>query len=66
MKHFEWLKSWMRRRAKKKGVAIDPDSGLPIGSVIRNHKGEYGVVDYKGVHRITEKQRDELLRELEK
>lgn len=26
------------------GMWMDPVSGLPIGTVIRNHKGEYGVV----------------------
>lgn len=55
------LLSKIRRKiAKARGLRIDPHSGLPIGSIIRNHKGEYGVVDYKSVIRITEEQANKL------
>lgn len=43
-----------RAQWKAKGLEIDPESGLPIGTIIRNHKGEYGVIDRNCVIRISE------------
>lgn len=43
---------------------VDPDSGLPVGTIIQNAKGEYGVIGYRQVIRITKEKLDELLRSL--
>lgn len=47
----------------EKGRALDPVSKLPIGSIIQNHKGEYGMVLYKRVIVITEELAKKLIAE---
>lgn len=46
-------------------VQIDPTSGLPLGSVIKNHKGEYGVIGFNSVIRVSEKVAKEIMAEAE-
>lgn len=58
------LLSKIRRKiAKARGLRMDPDSGLPIGTIIRNVKGEYGVVGYREIIRVTDEQVAQLKRE---
>ena len=37
-------------RWRRLGLSLDPDSGLPIGSVVRNHYGEYAVIGHRKVY----------------
>lgn len=45
---------------KEQKLKLDPDSGLPLGSIIKNHKGELGIVGFRTVIRITEEEAEEL------
>jgi hypothetical protein len=58
----EWSSSGVRC---KKDLVIDPDSKLPIGTIIRNAKGQYAIVDYKAVVLISEEKAAELLKGLQ-
>jgi hypothetical protein len=50
--------------AKYPDVPVDPVSGLPIGSLIKNRNGDFGIVQDGGkVIRISKKQARKLLRE---
>jgi hypothetical protein len=42
-------------------IIIDPDSKLPVGSIIENHKGEFGVIVCGGVVLITKQEAEKLL-----
>lgn len=44
-------------------LQIDPDSKLPIGSVIKNHKGEYGVIGFRRVVRVTKDEAEKIIAE---
>jgi hypothetical protein len=39
----------------------DPDSGLPLGSIVKNHRGEYGVIGHRKVLRVTKKEAEALM-----
>jgi hypothetical protein len=55
----KWFQSGL---SVKKGLVIDPDSNLPVGTIVRNSEGRYGVIEYKGVVLITEETARELLK----
>jgi hypothetical protein len=57
----KWFSSGVRC---KKDVVIDPDSKLPIGTIIRNSNGQYGIIDHKAVVLISEEKAEELLKQL--
>jgi hypothetical protein len=45
-----------------KKLVIDPDSGLPVGSIVANARGQYGVIEYRKVRYLTKEEADELLK----
>jgi hypothetical protein len=47
---------------EQKKLEIDPDSGMPVGSIIKNYYGEYGMIAYRKVVRLTKEQAEELIR----
>ena len=43
-----------RAQWRQQGMEIDPDSGMPYGTVLRNAKGEYAMVTKEGLLSLTE------------
>ena len=39
----------------------DPDSGLPLGSIVKNHRGQYAVIGYRKVLRVTKQEAEALM-----
>jgi hypothetical protein len=46
-------------------MIIDPDSKLPVGSIVKNHKGEYGMIGYRFLLRLPKEKAERLLAELQ-
>jgi hypothetical protein len=45
-------------------MLIDPDSKLPVGSIVKNAKGEYGMIGYKFLLRLPREKAEKLLADL--
>lgn len=52
-----------REEWRQRGLEIDPVSGLPVGTIIQNHKGEFGVVGFECVIRISKEKAEQLRKE---
>jgi hypothetical protein len=47
-----------------KKLEIDRDSGKPVGSIVKNCKGEYGMILQGAVRRLTKEQAEQLVAEM--
>lgn len=50
-----------QRAWKAQGMEIDPTTGMPYGTVLRNADGNYVVVERSGLRSITEAQADQII-----
>jgi hypothetical protein len=46
----------------QKPLQIDPDSRLPLGTIIKNRRGEYGLIDFRRVIKISKEEAEQLMR----
>jgi hypothetical protein len=45
-------------------LEIDRDSGKPVGSIVKNWKGEYGMILQGKVKRLTKEEAEQLISEM--
>lgn len=47
-------------------LEVDPDSGLPIGTIVRNKKGDYGMIAHRRVIYIEPRAAESFIAEQKK